>query len=118
MQIANLKGETPKSRLQGLYVLAGLNALDKEELVKALADSHPMVRRAAVRLSEGRSDSELWDEIARLASDPSAAVRLQAACTLGESKNARANEALATIWEAGNDDPYLQAAALDRKSVV
>ena len=111
MQIANLKGLPAKSRLQALYALGGLNGLDNQSLLKAFADSHPMVRRAAVRLSEGRSDGELWDEIARLASDPSAAVRLQVACTLGESKSAGASEALAKIVEAGDDDPYLQAAA-------
>jgi putative membrane-bound dehydrogenase-like protein len=111
MQIANSESTSAKSRLQSLYTLAGLNALDAQSRVKAIDDPHAMVRRAAVRLSEGRSDGELWDGIVRLASDPSAAVRLQVACTLGESKTGAASEALAKIVDASDDDPYLEAAA-------
>ena len=66
-----------------------------------------------MRLAESRwgGEPDLLKASVHLADDPNAAVRLQAACSWGESKSAEAGRALAkvAIRDAGN--PYIRAAA-------
>jgi putative heme-binding domain-containing protein len=82
-------------------------------LQAALDDRHPMVRRAAVKLAEGRLNVEsILSAIVGRAIDDSAAVRLQVACTLGESKDARVGPALARILATVDNDQFLTAAVL------
>ena len=101
-----------KARLHALCVLDGLDRLSATLLKSAFRDPHPAIRRHALRLAESRwnGDSELLKESVRLADDPNAAVRLQAACSWGESKSAEAGRALArvAIRDAGNQ--YIRAA--------
>ena len=101
-----------KARLHALCVLDGLDRLSATLLKSAFRDPHPAIRRHALRLAESRwnGDPELLKESVRLADDPNAAVRLQAACSWGESKSAEAGRALArvAIRDAGNQ--YIRAA--------
>ena len=77
--------ERPLTRLHALCTLDGLQALESGVLLKGLADSHPGVRRHAVRLCEGRlTDTSLGAGLLKLVEDPDLRVRLQLACTLGE----------------------------------
>ncbi len=100
----------PKSRLQALHTLGLLDRVDREDLLRGLRDDHPAVRRAAVRMSEELTDDvALLDEVARLATDMSASVRLQVACTLGAYANPKAADALARILASGDRDPYITA---------
>ena len=76
---------TPQVRLQALATLGVLAALTPEMVVAALADPHPAVRCEALRQSEtlaGKSDA-VFTAVAALAMDSDAAVRLQAAFSLG-----------------------------------
>lgn len=75
----------PQVRLQALATLGLLGALAPETLGSALVDPHPNVRCEALRQSEamaGKSDA-IFPMVMALASDADAAVRLQAAFSLG-----------------------------------
>ncbi len=86
----------PRGRLNALWTLEGLNALDFKSLVTALRDVHPRIRENATRLSEpflARSASvpasfdqinELRRALLSLTDDPDARVRFQLALSLGE----------------------------------
>jgi putative membrane-bound dehydrogenase-like protein len=104
-------GKTAKARLQAMYTLANLGALEEQTITAALRDAHPMVRRGAVRLAEDRLDQDaVLSEVCRLAEDGHAAVRLQAAFTLGQSQHKSAGEALARALASARTDQYLTAA--------
>ncbi len=75
----------PQVRLQALATLGILAALTPEIVVSTLADPHPAVRCEALRQSEalaGTSDA-VFTAVAASAMDSDAAVRLQAAFSLG-----------------------------------
>lgn len=84
----------PKTRLQALCTLDGLEALDSKALLGALRDAHPGVRAHAVRLSEARDKladankvrEKIDSELLRLVDDPDIGVRYQLAFTLGNGK--------------------------------
>jgi len=102
-----------KTRLHALCVLDGLDRLSTTLLISAFRDPHPEIRRHALRLAESRWDGEpeLLKASVLLAEDPHAAVRLQAACSWGESKNPEAGRALAKVAIRDAENPYIQAAA-------
>ena len=80
-----------------------------------MADAHPGVRRQALRLSEtfAGKDAALGAAVAAGAKDPDAAVRQQAAYTLGEWPGSEAGTALAALLQA-DTDRYIRAAAMSR----
>lgn len=98
---------TAVGRLHALYALLGQGLLSVDSLLLAVRDSHPQVRRHAVRLSEGlwasrwsqpqtaaaggagpgadaAKHGELWAACLALADDPDPEVRYQLAFSLGE----------------------------------
>lgn len=106
----------PETRVQVLATLAQRGELTYEEVVLALKDSEPGVRRHGVRLSEGwakSTESEaLLTKVIALIDDPDAQVRLQTACSLGAWSSARAAEALARLALAHSSDRFLRAAVI------
>ncbi len=75
----------PQVRLQALATLGMLGVLTPDRVVAALTDPHPAIRCEALRQSEalaGNSDA-LFTAVPALAMDSDAAVRLQAAFSLG-----------------------------------
>lgn len=99
---------SPLARLHGLYVLDGLQQLSPELLNDCMHDTHPGVRRAAVRLMAVQQLPS--GSIAELVRDPDAKVRLEVACALGIKTDAEAGVALADLLR--ESDPYLQSAVL------
>jgi putative membrane-bound dehydrogenase-like protein len=102
------------TRLQALCALDGLNGLQAETLLTALADAHAGVRRHAVRLAE-RQLSHLpavAAAVLKLLDDPDAQVQLQLAFSLGEWNDERASKALAVLALRHHADPYLLAGVL------
>ncbi|MBU6401637.1 MAG: hypothetical protein KGS61_15075, partial [Verrucomicrobia bacterium] len=104
-------------RLQALYALDGLRALDQRDLVRALDDPHPWVREHAVRLSEpclrsASVDDPLWTRLSKLAADPQPRVRYQLAFTLGETRRPGRLALLARIVRRDADDAWVRVAAL------
>jgi putative heme-binding domain-containing protein len=103
----------PQSRAQALWTLQTLGALKPAVIERALRDTHPGVRRQAVRLSEifAETNPELLRVLVPLAGDPDAPMRQQLAYTLGEWKQSAAGVALAQLVRA-DEDRFVRAAAL------
>jgi putative membrane-bound dehydrogenase-like protein len=106
--------ERPEARLQALCVLDGLGKLRPELVRQALKDSHPGLRRHAVRLAEKflTENPGLGDTVAKLTADADAQVRLQVAYSLGAWRDAKAGPALTALALKHGDDPHLVAAVL------
>jgi putative membrane-bound dehydrogenase-like protein len=97
-----LKGAAPLGRMHALWTLDGMSALDRATVVHALDDAEPVVRTAAIRLSErflkesdGRAD--LVSRLLPLADNVSPEVQLQAVLTLGEVRDLKTELAVAEI---------------------
>ena len=105
-----MRHEVPLARLHALSVLQGLSGLTQPLLQRALEDSHPGVRRHALRLLEADDQSSLRQKARAMQDDPDAKVRLQLACTLGGWNDSASGDALAVL--ARDPDPYLVAAVL------
>ncbi len=106
--------DLPQSRAQAVAVLEGLHSLMPDDVQRALADSHPEVRRQAIRLAEpflGRSP-QILSALQRLADDKDAFVRQQLAWSLGESNSPEVGETLAAILLASRGDSFTTSAAL------
>jgi putative membrane-bound dehydrogenase-like protein len=76
-----LEGRSAIARVQALYTLAQIDALDDKTLVAALSDDNPRVREVAIRLAEPRltNSNDLQPKLAGLARDNDPGVRLQLA---------------------------------------
>lgn len=104
--------DSAKARLHALCVLDGIDRLSPKLIESALRDPHPQIRRHALRLAESRWENEqdLLSKAIDLTRDQDAAVRLQAACSLGTSASPQAGRALAKLAVESHDDPFFQAA--------
>jgi putative membrane-bound dehydrogenase-like protein len=104
----------PQARLQSLCVLAGIGRLGRSQLLAALADQLPGVRRNAVRIAEDFSptDDAFRKKLLNPATDVDPQVRLQAALSLGARRGAYYVGALADLVLSHPDDPYLTSAVL------
>jgi putative membrane-bound dehydrogenase-like protein len=110
-------GPTPQSRLNALWMLAGLGALDAAALEVALGDSHFALREHGVRLAESLVEREprLFERVLALADDENSHVRYQVAYTLGEVRGEGvpvAIEALARIARRDASDRWIRTAVL------
>ena len=80
-------------RLHALWTLEGLDAIDKEVVLKAFKDEDPQVRRAAVWISERyvkQNDESVLAGLQALKADPSYDVRTQLVLSLhGQSAQAQ-----------------------------
>ena len=102
----------PRTRVQALWVLQGLDALADEVLQAALDDRHPRVREQAVLLCEPRlADSgELRSRVLVLADDADRRLRFQVALSLGAAPGPEATAALAKIALESADDVWTRRA--------
>lgn len=111
--LRTLSAQIPEARVQRLWALHGLDALDAETWALALGDDSPAVRRAALRVGErllASGDAARIEHALRMRDDPDASVRLQALHSLGEAPAAaRPLEALLDAL-AGRDALEGQAA--------
>src|SRR5262249_19897903 len=106
--------DSPVGRAHALWTLHGLNALEDDEIVRALADKSAGVREQGLRLAEdriARSDNVLQATLP-LKADPSPRVRFQLAFSLGESPSAEATAALAHLAKHNGESPWIQTAVL------
>ena len=99
----------PTTRLQALCTLGVLEKLPDDLIITALSDSHPAVRRQAIRLAESRVDSSpgLLNSLRKQANDSDPNVAQQLACTLGATDNAQKIEVLAKIAARHGNDTYV-----------
>jgi putative membrane-bound dehydrogenase-like protein len=104
----------PLCRLHALCSLDGLAELKPDIIKRALADTHPGVRKHTIRLCETRFalSPELGPAILKLLHDADPQVQMQLAFTLGAWNDPRAGETLGELILAKPDEPFLTAAAL------
>jgi hypothetical protein len=85
-----LQSALPAGRVQALWTLDGMGALDRTAVVAALENDDPVVRVSGIRLSErflsGASRDEFVKRLLDLAKSPAARVQLQAVLALGRSR--------------------------------
>lgn len=107
-------GKRPEGRICVLYALASLTALTPDDLLVGLNDSHPQVRRHAVRLSEPflNTSPAVRDKAISLTNDGNPLVQFQLALSLGECDDPQAAEALAAIIDRNVEDGDIVDAAL------
>ncbi|MFM1769962.1 MAG: hypothetical protein RJA22_2491 [Verrucomicrobiota bacterium] len=82
---------SPITRLHALWTLEGMQQLADADIQAALADPHPKVRTAGLRLAEPRihptnSVAPLREPVLKLAKDPAAEVQAQLALTLAQNR--------------------------------
>ena len=95
-------------RIHALNVLDGMDALTEIVVAAACNDQHPRVRETAARLAERLPDSpSLAAELARLASDADARVRLQTAFSLGAFPDAVRLGPLVEILQRDSADRWI-----------
>ncbi len=101
-----------EGKLHALWALEGLGGLSEAVLLVAMEDSHPQVRRHAVRLSERflAESAALRAKLATLVEDPEIIVAYQAAFSLGEMSGQLRDEALARLAARAGSDPYIRFA--------
>ncbi len=108
----------PQVRLQAIATLGLLGALTPETLTSAMTDPHPAVRCEALRQSEalvGTADS-LFPAAAALATDSDAAVRLQAAFSLGAWPAEKSELLLRALAARDDADELLRTAVMSSLS--
>ncbi|HEY8503888.1 MAG TPA: PVC-type heme-binding CxxCH protein, partial [Gemmataceae bacterium] len=112
------ESESPLARLHALWALEGLGKLGAGEIRAALESPVPGLREHALRLAEPRlaKSPELRTLVLRLAGDPEARVRFQAALTLGEVPGEEAVERLARVARRDASDPWVRLAVLSSAS--
>ena len=108
----------PVGKLSMLYTLAGLNSLEDDQLLRAMADPHPQVRRHGIRLAESRLDAapEVFSKACSLAVDPEEVVRFQLALSLGACQKARIAEVLARLVQHTDNSDVVAAALVSAHS--
>jgi putative membrane-bound dehydrogenase-like protein len=98
----------PLASAHALWTLEGLGALDRATLLAGFHNAHPRVREQSARIAAGRP-GEFRQEIATLADDPDARVRLRVVTALrGQGQF----EVLARIAARDADSPWIVAALL------
>ncbi len=107
----------PQGRIHALYALAGMDALDAEIILVALADEDAHVRQHAVRLAErvvGDSSALRNLLTQKLISDKSIHVRYQLAFSLGEvpANVPSRSSALAALVHRDGSDANMRIAIL------
>lgn len=104
----------PRTRLQALWTLDGLGALDARLVTRALDDPSPDVRAAALRLSEHwltEPNSPLRAAVLKKTDDANWLVRRQLTASLGElPKEVRVQPILAMLARYGEDPVVVDAA--------
>lgn len=112
------QGVSAQARVHALWSLAGLRMLKQPELLAALGDESPHVRRHAVLSAERSLTGEVLLKVLELARDPDIRVRFQVAFSLGESKEPLIVDGLAAIAGTDGADPWVRTAVLSSSSQV
>ncbi len=104
-----------RTRVQALWTLDGLNAIEPQTVVKALADASREVRLNAVRVAErwlGETDHPVQRAVLLMTNDRDWEVRQQVAASLGALPAGLRERSLAAMLERHGLDPVMTDAAL------
>ncbi|HEX4792866.1 MAG TPA: PVC-type heme-binding CxxCH protein [Humisphaera sp.] len=114
LQTLAISGAKPLGRLQALWALKGMDAIDVATLRKAVDDKDARVAAAAIRLSEPlmvtRRGTGMLDDVLRQANRPQ--VRLQFVLSISDVSNEKAQQALANVLASAADKPFIRDAAM------
>ena len=105
----------PRTRLQALWTLDGMDKLDAPSVTRALGDSSRDVRVGAIRMAERwlrDGNAAMVTAVTALDSDPDWEVREQLAASLGELPASAKAARIAAFLERHADDPVATDAAL------
>ncbi|QEH35651.1 Cytochrome c [Aquisphaera giovannonii] len=103
----------PLARAHALWTLRGLDALDDETLRAALRDDSPRVREQAARLvADSARQPSFASELAAIADDADARVRLRAVVALAKLDTDLERDALARVAARDAESPWAAAAIL------
>lgn len=105
-------GSRDTGRIQALWALQGLGALENTQLLTAAGDASPRVREQAAILSASRlkDSADLRQAVLKLADDADARVRFQTAVALGTVEGDDVTAALARIALAEPADRWTRLA--------
>ncbi|MBL8216160.1 MAG: HEAT repeat domain-containing protein, partial [Bryobacterales bacterium] len=110
-------GKSPLGRLHALWTLEGLNKLESDTLLAALADPEPGVRENAIILAESRlTDATLTARLLTMANDTDPRVRFQLLATLGYLQTPAAAKVRKQLLDRDSEDRWMQMAALSAGS--
>jgi putative membrane-bound dehydrogenase-like protein len=102
----------PEGRIDILHALDSLISLNETDVLHALADPHPQVRRHGLRFSEPMLDKSaaVREKAVSLTSDTDSVVQFQLALSLGETHAASATTAIADIMIHSKNRDIVDAA--------
>jgi putative membrane-bound dehydrogenase-like protein len=100
------------AKVPALWLLQALNAADVPTLQTALHDPVAGVRENAIRVAERTQLNGLLPDLLAMTHETNAQVRYQLLCTLGLSKDLRAEAARLAILTRDIDDPWVGPAAI------
>ncbi len=102
----------PLTRAHALHSLQGLDALEPDDVLRGLQDTHAQVRIQALRLSEqfAQESPRVRTAIYNAARDSDRLVRYQAAFSVGACPDSRRDAVLAEIVRSDGSDPWFRLA--------
>lgn len=108
----------PMAKISILYALAGLNALQDQQLMLALEDPHPQVRRHGLRLAEPRLDTsrQVFEKACTLVNDTDPVVQFQCALSLGACEEMNVAFYLADLVRHSDNADVIAAALVSAHS--
>jgi mono/diheme cytochrome c family protein/glucose/arabinose dehydrogenase len=107
--------EDARTRLQALWTLDGIDAIEPAMVRRALADRSKHVRAAAIRIAEkwlGNPDHPLQSAVVPLRDDPAWEVRQQLAASIGALASGGRETAAISLLERQAADPVVVDAVL------
>ncbi len=104
----------PIGRVQALGALAGLGAIEPDDVLSALGDPEPRVRGQALRLAEPfcRDSEPIRSRMVRMVDDPDPMVRYQLAFSLGALPAVQAASPLIALAVRDGADRWMRIAIL------
>ncbi len=107
------ESEHTLARVHAICTLAGMNQLSASDIVEALTDTHPGVRRHAVRLARGHlTSADVQASLLKIAADRDPFVQLELAYLWGDWKDPRAAKRLGESLSRNHQNHFLVAAGM------
>lgn len=107
--------ETPLiARIHALWTLEGMQAIEKELLLRLMNDDLPEIRKMAIWLSEpfiAEGDAQILAQLSTLTKDPDVDVKIQLALSLQKSELNTVTPLLSQVVEKANQSDLLYRAS-------
>src|SRR5690606_26230450 len=101
--------ESPYGRMHALWSLQGMDKLHADEILKALEDDRPLVRKQTIILAEAHlSNQKIQNKLVTLAGDTDAHVQFQLVLTLSRFPDQERFEPLVSMAKQHLEDNWFQ----------